>query len=147
MVKRRVLFLCLHNSARSQMAEAYLKKIGGDKFEVESAGFQPAPINPIVVEVMLEDGIDISSNSTKAVFDLFKAGHIFHYVIRVCNIAAQEQCPIFPSMAEMIDWSFDDPSTFTGSHEEKLMKVREVRKKIKSQIKLFAEYLQTENKS
>jgi arsenate reductase len=141
-MKKRVLFLCMHNSARSQMAEAYLNKFGSDKFEVESAGFKPAPINPLVIEVLLEDGIDISSNPTKAVFDLFKAGHIFHYVIRVCNIAAQEQCPIFPSMAEMIDWSFDDPSTFTGSHEEKLVKVREVRDKIKAQVKMFAEQMQ-----
>ncbi len=137
MMKKRVLFLCMHNSARSQMAEAYLNKFGSDFFEVESAGFQPAPINPLVIEAMLEEGIDISSNPTKAVFDLFKAGHIFHYVIRVCNIAAQEQCPIFPSMAEMIDWSFDDPSTFTGTHEEKLEKVRQVREQIKAQVKQF----------
>lgn len=145
-MKKRVLFLCMHNSARSQMAEAYLKKFGGDNFEVESAGFKPAPINPLVIEALHEDGIDISSNPTKGVFDLFKAGQIFHYVIRVCNIAAQEQCPIFPSMAEMIDWSFDDPSTFTGSHEEKMVKVREVREKIKAQVKMFAEQKQLSEK-
>lgn len=144
MLIKKVLFLCLHNSARSQMAEAYLKKYGGENFEVESAGFQPEPINSIVIEALKEDGIDISNNKTKAVFDLFKQGHIYHYVIRVCNLTAQEQCPIYPTMAEMIDWSFEDPSTFTGTTDEKLEKVRVVRDQIKDKIKSFIQVMKLE---
>ena len=137
MVQTKVLFLCLHNSARSQIAEAYLKKYGGEIFEVESAGFSPSQINPLVVDVMKEEGIDISTNKLKTVFALFKEGYIFHYVIRVCDLAAKEQCPIFPSMAQMIDWSFKDPSTFTGTYEEKLAQTRMVRDEIKEQIQSF----------
>lgn len=78
-----VLFLCIHNSARSQIAEAYLKKFGGDKFEAESAGLEPAGLNPLVIKVLKEDGIDISGNSTNDVFDYFKEGRIYSYVITV----------------------------------------------------------------
>lgn len=143
-MEKRVLFLCLHNSGRSQIAEAYLTKLGGDKFIAESAGFEPQPINKLVIDVLKEDGIDISHKETKAVFSLFKQGNIYHYVIRVCNIAAKEQCPIYPTMAEMIDWSFEDPSKVTGSDEEKLEKIRQIRDQIKKQILSFIEVMKTD---
>ena len=94
----KVLFLCIHNSARSQMAEAYMKKLGGNKFVVESAGLETGTLNPLAVEVMLEDGIDISQNKTKNVFDFFKEGRLYHYVVTVCDEASAAQCPIFPGV-------------------------------------------------
>jgi arsenate reductase len=81
----KVLFLCVHNSARSQIGEAYCRKFGGDGFEVESAGLEPEPLNPYVIRAMKEDGIDISSNKTQDVFDLWKAGRSYRYVVTVCS--------------------------------------------------------------
>jgi len=135
----RVLFICVHNSARSQMAEAYLKKFGGDAFEVESAGLEPGKLNPYVVRALEEDGIDISSKKTQDVFELFKAGRMYRYVITVCSKEAAEQCPIFPGRAEKLHWPFPDPSTFTGSDEEILAKVRVVRDAIKDRVQLFVQ--------
>lgn len=133
-MKSKVLFLCVHNSARSQMAEAYLKKFGEDKFIVESAGLEPGKLNPLAVEVMKEEGIDISQNPTKDVFDLFKEGRIFHYVVTVCDKDASDRCPVFPGLNKKINWSFDDPSRLTGTHEEKLAHTREIRNKIKDSV-------------
>lgn len=130
----KVLFLCVHNSARSQMAEAYLKKFGTEKFHVESAGLEPGKLNPVAVEAMKEDGIDISSNPTNDVFEFFKEGKIFHYVVTVCDEKASERCPIFPGLNKKINWAFEDPSAFTGTYEEKLAKTREVRNKIKEAV-------------
>lgn len=135
----KVLFLCIHNSARSQMAEAYLKKLGGDKFHVESAGLEPGKLNPLVVEVMKEDGIDISHNLTKDVFEMQKQGKSFNYVITVCDPKASESCPIFPGMQKKINWSFDDPSKFTGTQEEKLAQTKIIRDKIKKAVEGFIE--------
>ncbi len=134
MEKKKVLFMCIHNSARSQMAEAFLKQLASDKFEVESAGLEPGILNPIVVEAMKEIGIDISTNKTKEVFDLFKQGKHFVYVVTVCDEASAEKCPFFPSQREKRNWSFKDPSQFTGTDEEKLEKVREVRDAIKAKV-------------
>jgi arsenate reductase (thioredoxin) len=132
--KRRVLFVCVHNSARSQMAEAFLKQMAGDRFEVESAGLEPGKLNPIVVEAMKEIGIDISQNKTKSAFDFYKQGKQYDYVITVCDESQTGACPVFPGAAEQMHWGFDDPSAFTGTQEEKLSKTREVRDKIKSRI-------------
>lgn len=134
MQKDKVLFVCVHNSARSQMAEALLKKIPGDRFEVESAGLEPGVINPLAVEVMKEIGIDISRNQTKSVFDLFKEGKLYTYVITVCDEASAEKCPFFPGITTRLHWSFADPSIFTGTHEEKLEKTRQVREAIRNKI-------------
>lgn len=133
----KVLFLCVHNSARSQMGEAYLKKYGGNTYHVESAGLEPGKLNPLAIEVMKEDGIDISSNPTNDVFDFFKQGKIFHYVITVCDPKASESCPIFPGMINKLNWSFSDPSKFEGSHEEKLQQTRVVRDQIKNAVMNF----------
>ena len=138
-MKKRVLFVCIHNSARSQMAEAFLNQICGEVFESHSAGFEPGELNPIVVEAMQEVGIDISRNQTKAVFDIFKSGKMFAYVITVCDEASAERCPIFPGVTKRLHWSFPDPSSAQGSHEEKLVKVREVRDTIKKKVEQWCE--------
>lgn len=133
----KVLFLCVHNSARSQMAEAFLKKYGGERFLAESAGLEPGVLNPYVVRAMTESGIDISGNQTKSVFDLFNAGRVFQVVITVCSREAAERCPIFPGLAERHHWPFADPSTFTGSDDEIMAKVREVRDEIRDAVMGF----------
>lgn len=142
MQKTRVLFVCIHNSARSQMAEELLRKLAGDRFEVESAGFEPGKLNPIVVEVLKEEKIDIAGKQTKAVFDLFKAGRFYNYVITVCDESTAEKCPIFPGVNRRIHWSFTDPSKFEGSYEEKLQETRKVKDEIKNRIQNWLSELQ-----
>ena len=134
MIKEKVLFVCIHNSARSQMAEAYLNKFGSNHFIAESAGIEPGTLNPLVVAVMKEEGIDISNNQTKAVFDFFKEGRLYSYVITVCDKEAAERCPIFPGVRDYINWSFNDPSSLEGNDEEKLNATRKIRDEIKNQI-------------
>ncbi len=137
MNKIKVLFVCIHNSARSQMAEAFLKKYGGEKFEAESAGLESGKLNPIVVDAMREAGVDISRNQTKRVFDFVKQGRTFNYVITVCDEASAERCPIFPGITKRLHWSFPDPSQLTGNSDEKLAKTKEVRDQIEQKIKAF----------
>ena len=127
MKRKNVLFVCIHNSARSQMAEAFLNQICGDTFAAHSAGLEPGKLNPAVVEVMREIGMDLSGNRTKSVFDMVKSGKLFAYVITVCDEASAERCPIFPGIATRLHWSFPDPSQFQGTPAEKLAKTREVR--------------------
>lgn len=134
----KVLFLCVHNSARSQMAEAFLKKHGGPSFQAESAGLESGRLNPYVVRAMAEVGIDISANATKSVFDLAASGARFDYVITVCSKEAAERCPFFPGPAVKAHWPFDDPSTFTGSDAEIMARVREVRDAIAAAVREFA---------
>ena len=134
MKKKKVLFVCIHNSARSQMAEAFLKQICGTEFEAHSAGLEPGTLNPIVVEAMREIGIDISGNPTKAVFDFVKSGEAFAYVITVCDEASAERCPIFPGLTTRLHWSFPDPSGALGSREERLAQTRVIRDAIKKQV-------------
>jgi len=137
MDKIKVLFVCVHNSARSQMAEAFLNKIAGEEFLAESAGFEPGKLNPVVVEVMKEIGIAISNNQTKSVFDFFKQGRLYNFVIAVCDGANAERCPIFPGITKRLGWSFEDPASFEGTPEEKLTRTREVRDKIKFEVEDF----------
>ncbi len=108
-MKINVLFVCIHNSARSQMAEAFLNQICGNEFEAHSAGLEPGKLNPTVVEVMQEIGIDISANPTKSVFDAIKSGTLFAYVITVCDEASAERCPIFRRRDEAIALGFSRP--------------------------------------
>ena len=136
-MKKNVLFVCIHNSARSQMAEAFLNQICPEEFEAQSAGLEPGRLNPIVVEAMQEIGIDISGNKTKAVFDMFKSGQMFSHVITVCDETSAERCPIFPGVTTRLHWSFEDPSSFKGSHEEVLGKTREVRDTIQRKIEAW----------
>ena len=134
MDKIKVLFICVHNSARSQMAEAFLNKYGGKHFVAESAGLEPGKLNPVVVDAMKEIGIDISSNKTKSVFDFYKEGRMFNYAITVCDESNAERCPIFPGVTERLHWNFKDPSALTGSYEDKLAGVRIIRDQIKDRI-------------
>jgi len=134
MSKKKVLFVCVHNSARSQMAEAWANHLCGDFFEAQSAGLEPGTLNPLVVEVMKEKGIDISSKSTQGVSELIKRGETFSYVITVCDGASAEKCPIFPGLSQRLHWNFPDPSKATGTKEEKLAQIRTVRDAIKARI-------------
>ena len=134
-MKKKVLFVCVHNSARSQIAEAFLKHLGGDRFDVESAGLSPGRLNPLVVEAMKEIGIDISSHKTASVFEYYKQGKLYNYVITVCDGTNGEKCPIFPGICHKFHWSFLDPSQFQGTDTEKLEQTRQVRDQIKEKIK------------
>lgn len=136
-MKKRVLFICVHNSARSQMAAALLSKRCGEFFEVHSAGLEPGVLNPLAVEVLQEIGIDISRNKTQAVFDVFVSGQLFPFVITVCSESEAQGCPIFPGVTTRLHWSFPDPSKLAGTHEEKLAGTREILKEIEDKIREF----------
>lgn len=135
MEKIKVLFLCVHNSARSQMAEAFLKKYGEPRFAVESAGLEPGVLNPLAIEAMKEMNIDISRNSTNSVFEFLKEGRCYDYVITVCDESSAERCPFFPGQAVRLHWGFPDPSSFTGTQEEKLQETRAVRDQIETRVR------------
>lgn len=141
MDKTKVLFVCVHNSARSQMAETFLKDLGGDDFEVVSAGIDLGTINSYVVKSMAKVGYDISQNDTKSVFELFKQGYMFQYVIALCDYRVAEQCPIFPGMVERVFWPFDNPADFVGTEEEILAQVAVVREAIKQKVEDFIQTL------
>jgi len=134
MDKIRVLFICGHNSGRSQMAEAFLGKIAGHKMHIESAGLEPKPINPLVVEVMQEIGYDLSRAKSDSVFDFFKEGRLYDYVITVCDETASGQCPVFPGITKRLHWPFKDPEELTGTHAEKLDDLRKIRDQIQEKI-------------
>lgn len=134
MKKQSVLFVCVHNSARSQIAEEILRKIAGDRFDVESAGLEAGTLNPYAVAALREVGIDISGKKTQTAFDLFKSGRYYSYVITVCDEASAERCPLFPRCVERIHWSFPDPSKFTGTDKEIMDQVREVRDSISDKV-------------
>src|SRR5438874_12905321 len=138
-MKKKVLFICVHNSARSQMAEALLNLACPDNFEAHSAGLKPGTVNPLAVEAMKEIGIDISAKKTQSVFDVFKSGQFFRHVITVCDESEAGGCPIFPGVTKRLHWPFDDPSKFTGTHEERLERTRRVRDEIRSRIDSFCE--------
>jgi arsenate reductase (thioredoxin) len=132
--KGSVLFICTHNSARSQMAEGLLRHIAGERFEVESAGTQQTHVRPLAIEAMKELGIDISVQTSKTISSLGERK--FDYAITVCD-SANEACPIFPGGTRRLHWSFDDPSAATGSDEDRLAVFRRVRDEIRGQIEKF----------
>ena len=130
--KQKILFICQHNSGRSQIAEAYLKKIAGDHYEIESAGLQPAAhINPLVVDVMKEEGFDLSMKKPQSVFDLFKSGKVYSHVVTVCH-DSERQCPVFPGITKRWHFPFPDPADVSGSQAEMLVKIRDIRDQIKN---------------
>jgi len=134
MIQHNILFVCIHNSARSQMAEAFLNHYGEGKFIAESAGLEKGRLNPFVVKVMQEIGIDISKNETKEVFDFFRQGKLYQAVITVCDAASAESCPVFPGVVRRLGWSFADPSKFNGTEEEILAQTRILRDEIKKTV-------------
>jgi arsenate reductase (thioredoxin) len=134
---RNILFICEHNSARSQIAETYLNHFAGDKFRAESAGLESGVLNPYVVDVLAEDGLDISGNTTKNVFDLYKSQKQYDAVITVCSPAASAKCPIFPGRVKRWNWPFEDPSRLEGNREEILSRTRVIRDTIREKILSF----------
>lgn len=135
--KPRILAICIHNSARSQMTEEFIRRAAGDKVEVVSAGLEPGSINPVVMELLREEGIDISRKETRSVMDLHAAGERFDYVIAVCDKEAAERCPIFPAEKKRLHWPFPDPSRAEGTREEKLAFVRPIRDEIREKVEEF----------
>lgn len=134
MDKQKILFLCTGNSARSQMAEAFVRKYADDRFEAHSAGLEPKGLNPFTVKVMNEVGIDISGQTSKGV-DTYLGKMLFQYLVTVCD-DADKNCPtVWPGVNTRMHWSFQDPAAVEGSDEEKLAKFREVRGLIEARIK------------
>ena len=138
-MKKKVLFICVHNSARSQMAEAFLNLTCPDYFEAHSGGLEPGALNPLAVEAMREVGVDISGKKTQAVFDVFKTGEFFPFVITVCDETSAERCPIFPGVTQRLHWSFPDPAALCGTHDERLEGVRKIRDQIRARIKAWCD--------
>ncbi|MBW2412192.1 MAG: arsenate reductase ArsC [Deltaproteobacteria bacterium] len=134
MEQKKVLFICGHNSGRSQMAEAFLNKYAKGKVYVESAGLEPKPVNSLVVEVMQEIGYDLSKARSDSVFEFFKEGRLYDYVITVCDETAAGQCPVFPGITKRFHWPFPDPEQLTGTHDEKLEALRKIRDQVKSKV-------------
>jgi arsenate reductase len=134
MSKKRVLFLCTGNSARSQMAEGFLRHMAGDRFEAFSAGVKPTQVNPLAIKVMAEAGIDISKHRSKSAMEFI--GQQFDYVVTVCDNAKQT-CPIFPGKYEKIHWDLEDPAEAQGNEEERLAFFRRIRDEIKNNIHVF----------
>ena len=133
-MKTKVLFVCIHNSARSQMAEAFLNLTCPEHFAAESAGIEPGKLNAVVVQAMQEIGVDISRNKTKAVADFLQRDEPFEFVITVCDETSAERCPVFPGRTTRLHWGFPDPSGFGGTQQEKLARTREVRDAIRARI-------------
>src|SRR3989338_287187 len=134
---KRVLFLCTGNSARSQMAEGFLRHMAGDRFEVFSAGVKPTAVNLLVIKVMAEIGIDISKHMSKSVMEFIDQN--FDYVVTVCG-NAQKTCPVFPGEHEKIHWDLEDPAASEGSEEDKLKVFRKIRNDIKNNVLVFIVY-------
>jgi arsenate reductase len=130
-VKERVLFLCTHNSARSQMAEAWLRALAGDRYEVASAGTETTRVHPLALRAMAEAGVDLAGHVSKTL-DRF-VGERWDWVITVCD-AANEACPVFPGAARRLHWSFDDPSRAAGDDEAQLAVFRRVRDEIRARL-------------
>jgi arsenate reductase (thioredoxin) len=128
---RRVLFLCTHNSARSQMAEGLLRHLAGDRFEVMSAGTESTSVRPEAIRAMSELGVDISEQTSKTLERYL--GQPFDYVVTVCD-DANEACPVFPGAEHRLHWSVQDPSRAEGSEEERLEVFRKVREEIQARI-------------
>ena len=139
--KPRVLFLCTGNSARSQMAEALLRHLGRDQFEVHSAGLEPKGIHPLTIRALEEIGLDVSQQTSKALSTYLGKTH-FAYLITVCS-SAEEKCPIFPGMGTRLHWPFDDPAAAGGSEEERLAVFRRVRDEIADRLRIWLSGMET----
>src|SRR5437762_1685274 len=121
------------------MAEAFLSEICGVQFEAHSAGLEPGTLNPLAVEAMREIGIDISQKQTHSVFDIFRSGELFAYVITVCDESSAERCPIFPGVTRRLHWSFPDPAALSGPRHERLARTRKIRDQIRARIEMWCD--------
>ena len=138
----KVLFVCVHNAARSRMAEALLRKLGRHRFDVTSAGFDPREANPLAIRALAELGLSLPTTAAQpSVFELFKRGWLFHYVIGVCDEEHGQRCPVFPGVTQRLHWNFADPATFEGTDDERLAQVVEVRDAIGARIQDWLETL------
>lgn len=133
----KVLFVCIHNSARSQMAETFLNDLGAGLFEAESAGLEAGTLNPYVVRAMREFDYDISGNETNDVFEYHKEGRIYQAVVKVCDQINGERCPIFPRTLINENWNLEDPSSIQGDDEAIMNRTREIRDQILERVKAF----------
>ena len=144
-MKTKVLFVCTANTTRSQIAEALLKKYGGEDFDSDSAGVVSGTLNPLAVEVLKEDeNIDISSKTTNKILDYYKEGKHYHYVITVCDEASKEPCPVFPSLDGVLHWNISSPAC-NGNDEEKKAKIRVSKEEIKVNILKLIELVKNEH--
>ena len=139
----RVLFVCVHNSGRSQMAEAYLRRFCGQDVTVDSAGLDPTTINPLVVTVMAEEGLDLAGKKTRKVFDLYREGRLYDAVITVCEESLEAQCPVFPGVTHRLHLPFPDPARVSGTESERLAQVRVIRDRIRERMAALAEEIAT----
>jgi arsenate reductase (thioredoxin) len=137
----RVLYVCVQNSARSQMAEALTGQRCGPEVHAYSAGLEPGTLNPLAVAVMQEIGVDLSLTQTKSVFDMYRAGMLFNYVVTVCDEASAERCPVFPGITKRLHWSFPDPAAFQGTQEDRLAQARAVRDEIKAKVEELCAFI------
>lgn len=137
MAKQKILFVCIHNSARSVMAEAFVNQLCAKNYEAQSAGIEPGQLNPIVCEAMAEIGIDVSGHQPRAVTDVIASGQQFAYAITVCDETSAERCPIFPGVTQRLHWGFADPSAVSGTPKAKLAATHKIRDQIKAQIEQF----------
>jgi|SRR4051812_27871821 arsenate reductase len=133
-MKPKALFICVHNSARSQMAEAWTNALCGHLIGAESAGLEPGKLNVFAIKAMAEVGIDISQRPTKSVFDMYRQGRTFRYVISVCEEGAAEKCPVFPAPAIRLHWNVPDPAAEKGNDDAKLSRARAVRDLLKAEV-------------
>lgn len=139
MTKKRVLFVCIHNSGRSQMGEAFLRHLAGDRFEVHSAGIESGKLNPLVVRAMEEIGISMEGHYAKTVQSYLDRGERFDYVITVCDETNAERCPTFPGRHQRLHWGFPDPSALSGTDEVKLAGIRPIRDAVRRRIEEWLE--------
>ncbi|MCV6607439.1 MAG: arsenate reductase ArsC [Campylobacterales bacterium] len=143
---KKVLFVCTHNSARSQIAEELLKKYSNNTFYVSSCGYEPENINPLVVKLLKsQENIDISKKQPKSVFELFRSGKTFNYVISLWEEEGEEKCPVFPGVNYRLYWNFKNPKNFNGNEEIKIKKLNEIKEDIKAHIFKFIEVTNQEN--
>ena len=138
-MQKTILFVCVQNSARSQMAEALMNHLCGEQFRAMSAGLHPGRLNPLAVAVMAEIGLDISTNQTKDALALFRREHAFDYVIAVCDLDELRECPTFPGRAERLHWPMPDVGRHAGSAEEQRAQAREVRERIRAKVESWRE--------
>ena len=134
-MKKRALFICVHNSARSQMAAAFANYYGQGRIEADSAGLEPGVLNPYVVKVMAEKGYNISHNTPKSVMDVYETGRSFDVIVTVCDPEAGQRCPIFPGEEERLHWAFADPSGLKGEESFILEETRKIRDRIEEKVK------------
>ena len=137
MEKIRVMFVCIHNSGRSQMGEAFLRNLAGDRFEVTSSGIEAGRLNPLVVKAMEEIGVSMEGHYAKKAQDYVDRGERFDYVITVCDEANAERCPMFPGKHVRLHWGLPDPSAIGGTDAEKLAGIRPIRDAIAARVREF----------